>query len=81
MMACMGLACASASSGLERPARITALLGLAGIAVGLSFLQAMGFKRESLVSRAVIVVPVVFCVAVTVVLMLDAHTRRAMVLP
>ncbi len=64
-----------ASSAVGEAARVTALLGFAGAAVALSCARRWGGLGGSRAMRAAILVPVVFSVVITVVLMLDAHVR------
>jgi hypothetical protein len=78
LFACVALELVIASSPFGAPARVAALLGLATIAVALSLRQALGVGRASLVPRAIVYLPMLFSAVVIVVLLLDAHFRRAM---
>jgi hypothetical protein len=78
VIACVTVERVIAASSLDRAVRVTALLGMAGVAVAVSFHQALGFKRESRLLRAMVLVPMAFSVVVVAVLVLDAHFRRAL---
>jgi hypothetical protein len=84
VLVCVALECVVASAvALDRAARVTALVGLAAIAVALSLRQALRQslegKRAPLTIGAIVVVPMAFCVLATVVLILDAHLRQIVV--
>ena len=64
-----------------RPALITAVSGLAGLAVLVSLAWSMGLARESLALRLIAAVPLVLSVGLIVVLMLESKYRAAFVLP
>jgi hypothetical protein len=78
VIACVAIEGAIAASSFDGALRVTALLGMASVAVGVSFHHAMGFKRESPVLRAVLLVPLAFSIVVIAVLILDAHFRQAL---
>jgi len=74
VLACVGLELIVAASPAGVASRVTALLGLAAVAVALTLRQALsGVTLRGL--RAAVLVPIVLSIAVTVVLMLDAHRR------
>lgn len=60
-----------------RPALITAIVGLAALAVLVSLVWSMGLARESLALRLIAAVPLVLSVAMIVVLMLEGKYRAA----
>jgi len=64
-----------------RPAIITAITGLAGVAVLVSLAWSMGLARESLALRLIAAVPLVLSVALIVVLMLESKYRAGFTLP
>lgn len=64
-----------------RPAVITAITGLAGLAVLVSLAWSMGLARESLALRLIAAVPLVLSAALIVVLMLEARFRAGARLP
>jgi hypothetical protein len=64
-----------------RPAVITAITGLAGLAILVSFAWSMGLARESLTLRLIAAVPVALSVALIVVLMLESHHRAGVRMP
>jgi hypothetical protein len=67
----------SAWGGIARPSLITALVGLAMGAAGVTLFWSMGLRRESVAARLVILVPIVLSVVLAVALMLDGDFRRA----
>jgi hypothetical protein len=77
-MACVGaeLALCEWGGAVRRPLLITALAGLAIVAVALILMWSMGLRRESIAARLVIAVPIVLSVALVVALMLDSDVRR-----
>jgi fructose-specific phosphotransferase system IIC component len=56
------------------------ILGLAAFAIGISLAQTMGLRQASRGIRAIILLPLVFCVVATVVLMLESWFRAGQVL-
>jgi predicted neutral ceramidase superfamily lipid hydrolase len=56
-----------------RPALITAMVGLAVVAVAVALFSSMGLAREGLGPRLLMAVPLVLSVALAVVLMLENH--------
>lgn len=64
-----------------RPALITAVTGLAGLAVLVSLAWSMGLARESLALRLIAAVPLVLSAALIVVLMLESKHRATFTLP
>jgi hypothetical protein len=56
------------------------ILGLAALAVGICLVQTMGLRQASRGIRAIILLPIAFCVAATVVLMLESWFRAGQVL-
>lgn len=76
-MACVaGQLALSDAGGWGRPALITALAGLAMVAIGVSLLWSLGLRRESIGTRLVIAVPIVLSVLLVVALMLESDFRR-----
>lgn len=63
-----------------RPAVITAITGLAGLAVLVSLAWSMGLARESLALRLIAGIPLGLSVALIVVLMLEYRFRAGHVL-
>jgi hypothetical protein len=58
---------------LLRPVLITATVGLAAIAIAVSLLWSMGLAHEASGLRMLIAVPLALSIALTVVLLLEAH--------
>jgi hypothetical protein len=56
-----------------RPALITAIVGLAAVAVGVALFWSMGLVHEGLGLRLLIAVPLVLSVVLVVVLILETH--------
>lgn len=77
--ACVAIAL-SLSAGsvvtLSRPMLITALVGLAGIAVSTSLHWSMGFGSESWALRCAAALPFLLSILLIVALMLDADFRN-----
>ena len=64
-----------------RPAIITAITGLAGLAVLVSLAWSMGLARESLTLRLIAAIPLALSLVLIVVLMLESHHRAGARLP
>ena len=75
-MVVAGLPAAGAS-----PAIITAITGLAGLAILISLAWSMGLARESVTLRLIAAIPFVLSIALVVVLMLESKFRGGMQLP
>ena len=65
---------------LGEGARVALTLLLGALAVGVSLAEAMGLRQAPRAVRAIILVPVGFCVVACVVLVLEAAFRARLVL-
>lgn len=76
---CVGAEVGLASAPLGPHARVALILGVAALAVGIALAEAVGLRRASRGIRAIILVPLAFCVVVTALLMLESSFRAGLV--
>ena len=77
---CLGGVAPISNSPLGAGLRTVLILALTVVAVGVSLAQTMGLRRASRGIRAVILVPIAFCVVATAVLMLESRFHAGLVL-
>ena len=77
---CMAAAAGISNSSLGAGLRSALVLGVTALAVGVSLVQTMGLRRASRGIRAIILVPLVFCVVTALVLMAESGFRAGQVL-
>lgn len=77
---CLMAAGLIAHAPLAAGAQSALILGLAALAVGISLGETMGLRQASRGIRAIMLVPLAFCVVATVVLVLESWFRAGQVL-
>jgi hypothetical protein len=77
---CLATAAGISNAPLGAGLRSALILALAALAVGVSLAQTMGLRRASRGIRALILVPLGFCLVAAVVLILEARFRAGLVL-